>query len=409
MEVEMRQETPRQKETSVWKNKNFVVLFLTSILVGFGGRIYELALPLIIFEIYQSPVVMGTMRAIELLPNLFLAMFIGVFVDRINQKKLIQLSLIIQAIFLSVLFYLLINNNVNTLVFYTFAFILMTFSYTFENAKISITKKVIHHSLLTSANAKFASISTIIMVLGPALSGLLLIFSDLRIGLLITAIAMFISSILVTFLKFKPEKKMINTTFKQDFIEGIKELKRNKPLLQITLLVIFINSTAGIFGIMFIYYTKEVLSYNSAQIGIVFSVLGFGGLVGSLLVNKVRNFLNIGPLLGYTFILIGITYLLLFLSDSFYLICLIIFINGILNTIQAVCVWTFRQETTPENLIGRISGLTGSLFKLGAPFAIFGASWIPTISSVSNIFLSIGLINLALFFVYRRLQLWSLN
>jgi len=396
------------KSTSIWKNKNFVILFISSLLVGFGGRIYELALPLILFELFNSPVIMGTMRAIELLPNLLLAMFIGVWVDRVNQKKLIQLSLIVQFLFLGILFYLLMTDNVNLFIFYSFAFILMTFSYTFENAKISITKKVIDHSLLTSANAKFAAISTIVMVAGPALAGLLLIFSDLRIGLLITSIAMFISSIFISFLNFESEKKIVKTSFKRDFLDGIKEFKRNKPLLKITFLVIFINSTAGIFGIMFIYYTKEILSYNSAQIGIVFSVLGLGGLVGSLIIDRVRKALSIGPLLGYTFISIGITYILLFLTDNFYLICFILFLNGILNTIQAVCIWTFRQETTPQNLIGRISGLTGSLFKLGAPFAIFGASWIPTIASVNTIFLGIGLFNLALFFVYRRLKLWSL-
>ncbi len=71
---------------TVWKNKNFLILFFAGAILSLGNRVYELALPLILYELTHSSVAMSTMRAIEFLPNLFLAMFIGVLVDRANKK-----------------------------------------------------------------------------------------------------------------------------------------------------------------------------------------------------------------------------------------------------------------------------------------------------------------------------------
>jgi hypothetical protein len=36
-----------------------------------------------------------------------------------------------------------------------------------------------------------------------------------------------------------------------------------------------------------------------------------------------------------------------------------------------VCVWSYRQESTPLALIGRVSGMTGSLFKLLMPLGLW--------------------------------------
>src|SRR5690349_920488 len=74
------------RTTGIWQHRNFLTLIGTAFLVSFGGRVYELALPLIIYELSGSSVAMGTMRAVEFLPNLLFALFIGVFVDRADKK-----------------------------------------------------------------------------------------------------------------------------------------------------------------------------------------------------------------------------------------------------------------------------------------------------------------------------------
>lgn len=72
---------------SIWKSKTFTMLLISSLLLTIGNKMYEIVLPLIMYEITHSSVSMATMRTAELLPNFFFAVFIGVLVDRVNKKK----------------------------------------------------------------------------------------------------------------------------------------------------------------------------------------------------------------------------------------------------------------------------------------------------------------------------------
>lgn len=96
------------------------------------------------------------------------------------------------------------------------------------------------------------------------------------------------------------------------------------------------------------------------------------------------------------------------IADSIWLMCLSLFFSGMVGTIESICIWTFRQETTPAHMIGRISEITGSIFKLGMVFTIFGSGWMTEWLGSWTVFLAAAIGNLLIFLVYRRLSLWNL-
>ncbi|KZE48361.1 hypothetical protein AV540_17330 [Brevibacillus parabrevis] len=95
-------------------------------------------------------------------------------------------------------------------------------------------------------------------------------------------------------------------------------------------------------------------------------------------------------------------------ANSTWLLCLSLFLTGLIATIENVCIWTIRQETTPAHLIGRISGITGSIFKLGIVFSIFGSGFMTVSIGPWAVFLVAALGNMLIFLVYRKLSLWRL-
>ncbi|MFY0544588.1 MFS transporter [Brevibacillus sp. H7] len=395
---------------SVWRNRSFVVIFFSTALLAFGSKVYELALPLIIYEMTKSSVYMATMRSIEFLPNLLLAMFIGVLVDRFNKKKWTQLMVVGQALLLLVLFLMIEYGAANLYHFYIAGFLLMMFNYGFGNARVSIVKHVIPKPLLTSANAKFSFVHTLVEIMGPAISGFILLFSSLHDGLLFTACAYLMALCSISFL----EKDDLGPTvqqgsFWQEFIAGWRELFANRPLWLITLLVIFLNSTSGMFDAMVIFFAKDHLHLDNSQLGLVLSAAGMGGLVGSSLVSYCRKHFPTGRLLGTTIFLLAAAYLIMYFADNVWVMCLSLFLSGMIGTIESICIWTFRQETTPAHLIGRISGITGSIFKLGMVFTIFGSGWVSELLGTAYVFLAAAVANLLIFLVYRRLSLWDLK
>lgn len=394
---------------SIWRNRPFLILFFTSAFLACGAKVYELALPLILYDMTQSPVTMTTMKSIEFLPNLLLAMFIGVLVDRFSKKRWSQWMVFGQMLLLFMLYGLTETGHAQVIHYYIAGFLLMAFNYGFNNARVSMIKQVVPTPLLTSANARFSFMSTFIEIMGPAITGFILLLSSLHSGLLITGIAYLLALIVISLLERTDVSVQATGGFWLEFKAGWRELLGNRPLWLITLLVIFLNATSGMYDAMIIFFAKDHLKLENSELGLVLSVAGVGGLVGSSVVARLRRRFPIGKIMGMTILLLGLSYFLMVFASSAWVLCLSLFLTGLISTIENICIWTFRQETTPAHMIGRISGITGSIFKLGIVFSIYGSGWMTLLIGPWIVFLTAAVGNVLIFLVYRRLSLWRLG
>ncbi|SFA69489.1 MULTISPECIES: MFS transporter [unclassified Bacillus (in: firmicutes)] len=396
------------KRQAAWQNPNFLILLISGTIVTFGSKIYELALPLILYSTTSSPVVMSTMRGIEFLPNLFLAMFIGVLVDRARKKRWSLWMITLQIVILLVLFLSIHYGNAPILLFYICGFFLMTFNYAFLNARASMVKLALPNEMLTSANASFNLVHNFIGIMGPALTGLILMLSSLHMGLLITAISFMFSFMILLLVKADENVGIAKKEgFWKELKEGWVELYRNQTLWLVTIAVVFLNSTAGMVDTTVIFYAKDVLKLSNAELGVLLSTAGIGGLLGSLIIGKVRAKWTTGVVTTVTTLLLGFTYLMMYFASNPYVLGVSLLLNGVFSTICSLCIWTFRQESTPHHLIGRISGITGSAFKLGMPFAIFAAGWISELANPEWVFLLSFIGNILIFIFCRMSLLWK--
>ncbi|MBU8715726.1 MFS transporter [Brevibacillus parabrevis] len=392
----------------IWRNRPFLILFCTSTLLACGSKVYELALPLILYDMTQSAIAMTTMKSIEFLPNLLLAMFIGVWVDRFSKKRWSQWMVFGQMVLLFSLYALSAAGHAQVIHYYIAGFFLMAFNYGFQNARVSMIKQVVPTPLLTAANARFSFMSTFIEIMGPAITGFILLLSSLYSGLLITGVAYMLAFIAISFLEKADPPAAQKAGFWQELKAGWAELLSNKPLWHITLLVIFLNATSGMYDAMIIFFAKDHLRLDTSTLGLVLSVAGLGGLIGSSIVAPLRRRFPLGKMMGVTILSLGFSSLLMVFANSTWLLCLSLFLTGLIATIENVCIWTFRQETTPAHLIGRISGITGSIFKLGIVFSIFGSGFMTVSIGPWAVFLVAALGNMLIFLVYRKLSLWRL-
>ncbi|WP_068619969.1 MFS transporter [Paenibacillus tuaregi] len=393
---------------TLWLNKQFLILLISGGILAVGNKIYELALPLILYDLTHSSVAMSVMRGIDFLPNLLLAAFIGVWVDRARKKLWSVFSVLVQLILLTTLYFWTAYGSPSIYVFYITGFLLMTLGYAYSNARVALVKLVLPGQHLTPANAAFSFLGTAIAIMGPALTGLILMLSDLNAGLLLTAIAFVPACLLILLLPADPEPSTVpRGNFRQELKEGWNELLRNRILKQITVLVIFLNSTTGMVDATIVFAAKDGLRLDNAALGLVLSAGGIGGLAGSLLISPLRCRFSIGHILGVTTLLSGLAYAVLYFAHNGLILATGLFFDGMFGTISSICIWTYRQESTPQHLIGRVSGITGSAFKLGMPFAILAAGWISQHYSPALVFGTAALLNIVMFIACRMSSLWS--
>nr|WP_068784683.1 MFS transporter [Paenibacillus phocaensis] len=128
-------------------------------------------------------------------------------------------------------FAFLFRSGVHNLpVYYAIGFMLMTFNYGYFNAEISLIKLSVPNRELTAANAKLSFAETFVGIMGPALSGLILMLPDISDGLLLTSACYFICMGLFMKLNADEEKETPRTQFTAEFLEGWRAFCANKPL-----------------------------------------------------------------------------------------------------------------------------------------------------------------------------------
>ena len=59
-----------------------------------------------------------------------------------------------------------------------------------------------------------------------------------------------------------------------------------------------------------------------------------------------------------------------------------------------ICIWSYRQEAFEEKNLGRVAGITGSLFKLLMPFGLADSGYLVSEFGVANIFVLCFIIQL---------------
>ncbi|SMF31204.1 Na+/melibiose symporter [Paenibacillus barengoltzii] len=390
--------------------RSFAIILTSVVLLSFGGKLYEIILPLMMYDITHSSVAMSSMKTAELLPNFFFAIFIGVLVDRVNKKRWILWMIGLQAMLL-LAFAVLFRSGIHLLpVYYAIGFLLMTLNYGYFNAEVSLIKLSVPVRELTSANAKLSFAETFVGIMGPALSGLILMLSDISDGLLITSFCYLICMGLFTRLKLAEKQETPRQSrFAAEFLEGWRAFCVNKPLVLMTVFVVFLNCTYTVISTTSIYYAKDDLGLSSSLLAVVLSASGAGGLAGSLLLSRLRQSWGLGKVFGASILLNVIAYLLLFLIDGLVMFAVALFLSGFAATLYSVSVYAFRQEQTPAPLMGRIAGITGTCFRIGMPIAVYASGWVIAWWGTSVIFITCAIWNLIVLAFYVRTRLWNVQ
>jgi MFS family permease len=366
---------PNINRDSLWLSKNFLFLWFGKIVSNLGSQIYFIALPLLIYDLSKSALAMSTMRAIDFFPNIILGMLIGVMVDRFSRKHIMLLTSVVQMIILGLMIFLIFVESIQVWHLYIMGFILSSAGYAFGNSQHSIIPQMVSKDQLTLANAKLSFVDTLISMIGPGIAGFLIALYSYELSLSIYLFCLILLFFFIQFLNIPPSeiKRAKNTTIWYDMKEGIDELLQNKLLLTPTLIVFFNNFASSLVLGVLVFYAADILHATEKQIGLMFSMGAIGGLLGSMVVNRLKKKFGRGKCFVWSLFFAAIAWTLLFFSYSWWLVGLAILIRTFGVTISNIVYFTFRQEFTPNHLLGRVAGTSSMIMKLSVPLGFFVA------------------------------------
>ncbi|MED0991180.1 MFS transporter [Bacillus nitratireducens] len=364
---------------------HFKFLWLGQLLSTLGSSVTVVILPVVVYSLTGSTVVMGMTMAMYMLPNILALPFAGLVVDRIDRVKLMLFTDIIRCI-LMMLFATLIFMDVLTIpLLYVLVAVYGLMEGIFQPAYSAVRAKVFVPEIRNAANALTQMSNQGIRLIGPALGGLIVSVASAGIGFGLDAVTYLLSFLCLLFLreiKFNKVQKFERNKvhYKKDFMEGILVLKSH-PWLWITILVFsFINICyAGIIVVLIPWLFNVHHHFEAYVYGLGMASSGAGAVIAALIFGGRQQWRKRG-LLAYGGVLIsGIALLIMpFVSWAPALIALMA-MEGFGMMIFGLIWETSLQELVPEEAFGRVASLDmlGSFALLPLGYVVIG--WLATV------------------------------
>jgi MFS family permease len=360
-------------------NRNFFLIWAGKLVSQIGDKFYSIAMAWWILKKTNSPSVMGLFLAVSVLPGLLTGLIAGAYVDRLNKKLLIVLSDIVRGFI--VLGVALLSFFELAKVWHVFlaAVTISIASAFFDPAIQAIIPDIVGKKSVAKANARIQMIGGFTMVFGPVLGAAAVSVIGFSWIFLINAFSYLISAFSELFIKtgVTPLNKIKANIF-DDIKAGIKYLASNRKTRTIISVIGMTHLFVGAFTVSMPFLANKLAGTGVKNLGFLETALGVGLLLGALIIGSMKNTnlrlqsLNLLIfLMGLSFLVIGI---LLLINKSVIPYTLTAFFIGLLIMSTSIFWQTMLQTDTPENLRGRVFGISTLVGNASLPVAytVFG-------------------------------------
>lgn len=362
------------KELS-WKNS--IARFLTAQTISlFGSSLVQYGIIWYITLTTSSGKMLTISTLCGFLPQIFISLFAGVWIDRYNRKKMIIIAdavIAVATLLLAIAFFTGYQN-----VWMLFAVLAIRSAGTGIQtpAVNAMIPQIVPQEHLMRINGINSTLSSMMMFLSPAISGAILSVSTLEITLLIDVITAIIGiSITATiFVKPYPRTEQRITSSLEEIQKGFTYLKDNKflkRLLMFQLAILFLISPSAFLTPLMVSRTfgTEVWRLTASEM-----TYSFGMVLGGILIASWGGFkkkINTTLLAGATYglLMIGLGIAPVFLI---YLICNTMI--GVTSPCYNAPITVTIQEKVSPDMHGRIFSFMQIATSCALPFGmvVFG-------------------------------------
>ena len=353
MEVIPRQPVP------LWRNRDYLLLWLGQAVSSLGTRFTQFAFPLLIVGLTHSIAAAGLAYSLEQLPYVLLSLPAGALVDRWPRKRVMLLcTFCLMVCVASIpLALFLTNGPLRLLLLYAIAFGLGAISLFYELAELAALTWVVPKSQLTTAVAQNEFVYSSCSLLGPALGSLL--FSITRLLPFVTDALSYLI-LLISLLNIRSPMQDKRSTEHRHLLgevrEGLTWLWSQKVLRSVVLIssYLYFVITASVLLVLAIVQQQHI---PSVFYGLIVAVGGVGNLLGTALCPPFQRRIRFGLALGCVLIVFVLLWPLYGFITTPLLLGAVFAGIALFDSIGAIFTSSYRLAIVPDALQGRVSGV----------------------------------------------------
>ena len=360
------------------KNRTFLLFFSGNVmsLVGFGFNL--IAISWIVLERTGSEYALGKIMASATAPGLFLALFAGVIIDRLNRKWLLVYLDIFR--FFVVLSFIIVYNNFSfeMWMLYPSVFLMGLGNSLFWPTAQAFVQEIVDEKDYFDANKLLSASYQVGSILGASLGGFIVHLFDPVIALWFNVITYLISGVLIALAPFKHRSKNKNSLNLTDSLAvGFNFLKKKINIL--TLGITTILSDVAIWGalsVLTITISKEIFNKGTWGYGLLDGLYGLGALLSTLLVGYFSKKIGRGQYLIICYLIAALACAIAPIMPKIFSAAIIYAIMGLHNNSARIIIRTIFMENIPNDIMGRVQTIFGVYTRVMVILSSLYVGWI---------------------------------
>jgi MFS family permease len=352
---------------TIFRQRNFALLWLGSTFSSLGNWILIAALPFYIYLRTGSALATGTLFMVEILPTLFFGSLTGAFVDQWDQRWTLILAEWLSAFVLLLL--LVIQSGHNLWLVYVVSFLEALLAQCINSASSVLIPNLVLDDQLVAANSATSLGQELTRLLGPTLGGLIFSFFGLTSVILVDSFSFLFCGFCILFITFSPANESIShmqinnpakTNVLQEWRKGLRLVLQDRLITALFIVTSIAMIGEGFGRVVFIPFIKDVVHGNAIALGWLLTAQGIGGVIGSLFNDRLSKLFPAMLLIALSGIVLGLLNAIVISFPLLPLVLLVYLFGGGPVVFFLVGLYTLLQQNVPASYRGRIFGTYGT-------------------------------------------------
>jgi len=394
---------------NVLTNNNFRLLWIGQLVSAFGDRLHQIALLVLVGNLTANNMEKVSLVWVSIgLPSLLLGLVAGALVDQWDRRKVLLVSDILRVPMAASIPWL---ASINISSIYIMALLITAVTLFFRPAKQAIIPSIVPEESLLAANSLSSITDNVADIIGYPVAGLVIAglsvvseSSGIHLAFLIDAATYGFSAWMIAMMSTDDSissgrKSSTSISWRKllgDIVIGLKVAFQN-PYIRTNTILVTLAALIGA-GANTLSYGYAAVVTNTGGFGysLLEGAIGFGSVLGGLLVGRWGYRVRKGPVILCGLIVMGISTGVLAIIGNIWVAMFMLALSGVGNMMMLVPSVTLVQEMCSKDVLGRIFSLRSMLLSL----SIIIANWLAGIGAqkigVQNMW---GLLGIALMLI----------
>jgi MFS family permease len=345
--------------------------WLSGFLADFGDGIRLTALPLLAAQLTRSPTAVAAVTALQGLPWLLTGAGLGVLVDRSDRRRLMVMVDVTRAVVIAGLAVAVLAHGVGLVLIYLTAFITGVGSALRDTAEVTCVPQLVDSASLEWANAQVIGGQIVgIELAGPAAGGWLFGLAAV-LPFVIIAGTLGIAVLLLLTLPsiFRPPSQPTDqdtavslAALRRDLSEGLGWLRGHRDVRDVTIAAGVISAMDAAWFAVLVLYVLQILHEKPGAYGVLLAIGGAGGATIVVIGPRINRRLGTWWSLFLAGLVLAVTQTVLGLTADVIIAAVTLAASSAAWALFDMTAVTMRQRVVPNELLGRVTSLYGTVF-----------------------------------------------